>query len=63
MVIAQPIARRKDLISMYRERYVLLNPSLERLKHHIYVTRQTLICTTPPIFPFYLSFTVHYFYT
>ena len=31
MVIAQPIARRKDLISMYRERYVLLNPSLERL--------------------------------
>ena len=31
MVIAQPIARKKDLISMFRERYVLLNSSLERL--------------------------------
>ena len=31
MVIAQPTAGKKDLISMYRERYVLLNSSLERL--------------------------------
>ena len=30
-------------------------------KHHVYVKRQTRICTT--WLPFYFSFAVHYFYT